>query len=53
MVDFRFFEYCGGIVFWILNGFKGKFEDMRSKQYSAILGFLFVNILIIILAQLF
>jgi len=53
MVRFASFEFFGGIVFWILNGFKGKFKDMMDKQYSAILGLVFVTIVIIILAQWF
>lgn len=51
MVNIRLLEFFGGIVFWILNGFKGKFKDMIDKQYSAIIGLVFVTILTIILTQ--
>lgn len=51
MVDFGIFRFFGGIAFWIWHGFKGKFVDMMDKQYSAIVGFVFVTMLVLILVQ--
>ena len=45
MVDFEIFEFFGGLFFWAINGFKGKFREMKEKNNSAIVGFLFVTAL--------
>ena len=47
MVDFGIFEFFGGLFFWAINGFKGKFREMKRKNYSAIVGLIFVTVLFI------
>ena len=51
MVDIGILKFFGGIAYWIWNGFKGKFSDMMDKQYSAIVGIVFVTVLVLILVQ--
>jgi len=51
MVDFGILKFFGGIVFWILSGFKSKFSDMMEKQYSEIVGLIFVTVLVLVLVQ--
>ncbi len=53
MVDFGIFRFFGGIAYWILSGFKGKFADMMDKQYSAIVGLFFVTLLVIVIAKFY
>lgn len=52
MVDFGIFRFFGGIVYWVMSGFKMSFSDSMEKQYSVIVGFVFITALILILVQL-
>ena len=53
MVHFGILRFFGGIAYWILNGFKGKFTDMMDKQYSAIFGLFFITLLVIVIAEFY
>ena len=49
MGDIRLFRFVGGIVYWAIAGFKGRFSDMKYKQNSVIVGFVAVTVLFIAL----
>jgi hypothetical protein len=53
MVDLQLLRFIGGLLLWCLKGFTGSFGDAKNYKYSAIIGLIFITILILLLVKIF
>ena len=48
-MSYRPIEFIGGVLQYIMNGFKGKFSDYVENNWSFIIGFMVIILIVIIL----
>jgi hypothetical protein len=48
-MSYRPIEFLGGILLYIIKGFKGKFSNYLEYKWSFVLGFLLIILFVLIL----